>query len=620
MYAIHTAPVFKVAILGDGTITPGGTGGVSEPWARIAGDATIYAQRKIASAVKEAVGVTKVTREEAATISGGGKPEFGCVVTISGVSGDGSAGSSPFQEYSDFAVQATDTTANINWKVSPLTNEFITFGANTDDLYIHPIATFPSTPIQVDADAQPVYNAREQSGCVSREGKYSYISGASADTSALRAMDNTTRIMYNFGGVINRYALAAEDDGDGSGNPAVYVYEDGPVVRRYNPNFGTEALGSVVWTANIDVLGLGSLAAFDNDGFIWFSRGAAFYQVRKSDGVVFNHRYPEEIGTTGGIGGSSDVVFDPIRRKLYVVLKNTTGGTESNYAYIYEYKNWSPNGLDYSGNWTRIMSFPTGAASGLCMSYDPGEDVLFVANRGDGTVHRLAGNPKTQIDVVRVRDDTPDNPFIDYNIDSVVSTYYKDKCGWLTVEKGGVIFVLRMCYKGANLDTSGLGALFSAPIGWSYEILSATEARIYTYLNVEPYPLVNCEFSVSLPDLISTGEGGTAVQTQHRLVVPFMYGDATPKSLGTISANKQIFSTQIFITTAFDGSSPSLSIGTSGSPADLMATSDNDPNTIGEYSVYTKKVYGANTELFLTINAGAGAGAGAGIVLIDYQA
>lgn len=119
----------------------------------------------------------------------------------------------------------------------------------------------------------------------------------------------------------------------------------------------------------------------------------------------------------------------------------------------------------------------------------------------------------------------------------------------------------------------------------------------------------------------AAGGGGTPSTGEpvHQLIHPFAYSDSTPALIGQVASGKQILSTQIFITTAFNGTGAALSVGITGTPADLMATTENNPAAIGEYSVYQSKVYGAATNIYLTIVPGAGASAGAGFVVIEYQ-
>lgn len=604
---------------GSGTGTGSGSG-VAEPWARVAGNATIYAQRKIATAVREAAGIYKITRTTPASVSPTGKIEMGCDVTISGVAGDGSAGSSPFKSRDSHVVVQTDTTAGVGWGVSQLTNKIIVFGSNTNNWWIHNLANFTGTPTQVSANGQPINGNSQTVGVVSREGKYAWASGKAADSSSLRCLDIETEVSTSFGGTVDRFAVAAEDN---AGSPAVYVVETsgGVTLKRYNPNVGTATLGAAIWTTSIDITGDGQMAVHDVAGFLWFEQGGLLYQVDKASGAYTTHRYPTELGT-GSVGGNSTIGYDRFRRRLYMILRDTTTGPESNYGFLYEGANWNTVLQANSVKWNRLAALPAGTSAGTRIHYDEGEDVIFIVDGATSRAYRYSGDPKVLIDTVSVDDTTsPDNPEVDYDTDGgTIIVFYSGQYGYLTVVKSGLIYILRISYKGAILSISGAGGTFTRPLNWAYEIISTTEARIFTYLNQSPPIFVDCEFTVHLPDLLDAGGvGGGGGEATHQLFLPFAFGDATPSIIGSVGANKQIVSVQVFITTAFNGTGAALSVGTLALPTDLMLTTENNPAVVGEYSIYTQKTYGANTQLFLHITPGAGASAGTGFVIVEYQ-
>jgi len=122
--------------------------------------------------------------------------------------------------------------------------------------------------------------------------------------------------------------------------------------------------------------------------------------------------------------------------------------------------------------------------------------------------------------------------------------------------------------------------------------------------------------SVTINNTTSSSGSSSAA---NQLTLPFAFGDASPAVIGNAPASKQILSVQLFITTAFNGSSPALQVGIAGTAEDLMAASENTPGAIGEYTVYTVKSYGSIQELILTITPGAGASAGAGVVVVTYE-
>lgn len=120
-----------------------------------------------------------------------------------------------------------------------------------------------------------------------------------------------------------------------------------------------------------------------------------------------------------------------------------------------------------------------------------------------------------------------------------------------------------------------------------------------------------------------SGDGGTggggAEYDPNFISIQFAYGDASPVIIGEVPSGKEILEVQIFILTPFDGAGAALQVGIVGTPADLMASSENDPTSAGEYSVAPLIPYGSATNIILTITPGSGASAGAGIVLVTFQ-
>jgi hypothetical protein len=97
--------------------------------------------------------------------------------------------------------------------------------------------------------------------------------------------------------------------------------------------------------------------------------------------------------------------------------------------------------------------------------------------------------------------------------------------------------------------------------------------------------------------------------------VRFNYGDATPKPIGTVPANRVVRQTTITILTPFDDPSATLALG---APADLQATTDNFPQDAGVYTTYPGLQYGVNTAVALTISPGTSS-QGAGLVSITLE-
>jgi hypothetical protein len=96
--------------------------------------------------------------------------------------------------------------------------------------------------------------------------------------------------------------------------------------------------------------------------------------------------------------------------------------------------------------------------------------------------------------------------------------------------------------------------------------------------------------------------------------VRFNFGDASPKTIATVPANRVVRSTTITILTAFDAAS-SLTLG---APADLQASTDNLPTVAGTYDTQPGLQYAVNTVVSLTITPGSST-QGAGLVTITLE-
>jgi hypothetical protein len=101
--------------------------------------------------------------------------------------------------------------------------------------------------------------------------------------------------------------------------------------------------------------------------------------------------------------------------------------------------------------------------------------------------------------------------------------------------------------------------------------------------------------------------------------IPFNYGDASPKPLTIVPANKMVLMSSIVIKTALNGVGATLQIGSTGTPGDVMPTTDNAPSVQSNWTNNPDTVYGSDTQIYLTINNGSGATAGSGLVILQIQ-
>ena len=94
--------------------------------------------------------------------------------------------------------------------------------------------------------------------------------------------------------------------------------------------------------------------------------------------------------------------------------------------------------------------------------------------------------------------------------------------------------------------------------------------------------------------------------------VRFYYGDATPKPLVTVPANKVIQEVLLSVLTAFDDPTATLSV-----EPGLLATSENLPSVTGNYGSVPGIEFGTSTLLTLNISPGTST-QGMGVVTINF--
>jgi len=104
-----------------------------------------------------------------------------------------------------------------------------------------------------------------------------------------------------------------------------------------------------------------------------------------------------------------------------------------------------------------------------------------------------------------------------------------------------------------------------------------------------------------------------------RIEIPFSFGDATPANLFMAVTGKLIERITLFIETAFDGETPSLTIGDEDDSALLMDSFENDPKEEAAYQVTPNLAYETDTQVLLFITPGLGASQGSGLVVVEMQ-
>lgn len=101
--------------------------------------------------------------------------------------------------------------------------------------------------------------------------------------------------------------------------------------------------------------------------------------------------------------------------------------------------------------------------------------------------------------------------------------------------------------------------------------------------------------------------------------INFAFGDATPVTVVTATANKLVYSVQIHIRVPFNGTGAALTVGDAAQPDRLMKATENDVLTVGANTTAPAYMYTVNTPLLLSITPGAGATQGAGVLVLGIQ-
>lgn len=97
------------------------------------------------------------------------------------------------------------------------------------------------------------------------------------------------------------------------------------------------------------------------------------------------------------------------------------------------------------------------------------------------------------------------------------------------------------------------------------------------------------------------------------------FNTSSPLTLFTLPANAVIDWVEVIVDTAFDGTTPSVTIGISGTTSKYQGAGDNDLATLGGYRTYPGIAAAGGTEaLIATFTAGGGATVGSARILVAY--
>ena len=96
----------------------------------------------------------------------------------------------------------------------------------------------------------------------------------------------------------------------------------------------------------------------------------------------------------------------------------------------------------------------------------------------------------------------------------------------------------------------------------------------------------------------------------------FAYGDATPQPIFSLLSGAVIAEVNVWMLEIFDGVNPAITIGKTGTPDDLMKTSEVDPAFLSSYETRPGKEYNPGETVNLYITPGAGAAHGRGVISV----
>lgn len=100
--------------------------------------------------------------------------------------------------------------------------------------------------------------------------------------------------------------------------------------------------------------------------------------------------------------------------------------------------------------------------------------------------------------------------------------------------------------------------------------------------------------------------------------VPFTYSSASPAIISKIvPADSTVSKVEIIISTQFNSSNSSISVGTIANTTELVDITDTKPSEIGIYTTFPGITYVSDTHMVLTINPG-NSNTGSGILIIYY--
>lgn len=107
--------------------------------------------------------------------------------------------------------------------------------------------------------------------------------------------------------------------------------------------------------------------------------------------------------------------------------------------------------------------------------------------------------------------------------------------------------------------------------------------------------------------------GGVIIDT-----TALAFGTASPLTLFTLPANAVVRKITVYVDTAFNGTTPQVTVGISGTTAKYSAAGDVDLKTVGAYVIVPEQIPAGTTEALIATYTASGSSAGAARIVIEY--
>lgn len=432
----------------------------------------------------------------AAFATTGGFYQYGVLALPSAAAGNGGDGISPFLEFSSYdTVDTDDNTGGDSFFLSSDTSDLYVLGQQNDKVWAHDTANFTGAATQVDAEGAVSPAGDNQAGVMSVEGGILWLSGGVG--TSVRAYNVNTGVFFNFSDNTDTITVFFGTDTYLLGRNTT----DGEI-QKYVPNFGAETLGSptITWTGTDVDQAKGGIAIQTDDGYVWWPRDAHMARIDPvNGGAVKTYDYPTATWTV-----TCPLCYDRLRNRI-IASGSDTGPVNG----VWAYSGWTNE--NSSGSWGTSLTAITGTGA-TAIYHDVVADVFFVSNYGASLVHRFYGPTWQLIDTVSVDDQSPANSQVDVDSTTSNTVVYVTNSdgtayGYVIGNLAGALKIVRIIYGGDPVPGFGGGTgVVSSVLLAMYEIISATQAYVYTFRSLSPPILADAEVTAAfISDSDSSG-------------------------------------------------------------------------------------------------------------------